>query len=31
MIFQNLHTHTIFSDGKNTPVEMIESAIEKDF
>ena len=31
MIFQNLHTHTIFSDGKNTPVEMIESAIEKGF
>ena len=31
MIFQNLHTHTIFSDGKNTPVEMIEAAIEKDF
>ncbi len=31
MIFQNLHTHTIFSDGKNTLVEMIEAAIEKDF
>ena len=31
MIFQNLHTHTVFSDGKNTPVEMITSAIEKGF
>ncbi len=31
MIFQNLHTHTIFSDGKNTPDEMIEAAIEKGF
>ncbi len=27
----NLHTHTIFCDGKNTPEEMVLSAIEKGF
>lgn len=26
---QNLHTHTIYCDGKNTPEEMVLSAIEK--
>lgn len=31
MIFQNIHTHTVFSDGKNTPTQMIETAIEKGF
>ena len=25
----NFHTHTTFSDGKNTPEEMILSAIQK--
>ena len=25
----NLHTHTCFCDGKNTPEEMVISAIEK--
>ena len=29
MIFTDLHTHTCFCDGKNTPEEMILSAIEK--
>ena len=28
MITQNLHTHTIFSDGKSTPEEIIKSAID---
>lgn len=28
---QNLHTHSTFCDGVNTPREMIEIAIEKDF
>lgn len=28
---QNLHTHTTYCDGKNTPEEMILSAIEKGF
>jgi histidinol-phosphatase (PHP family) len=27
MILSNFHTHTTFSDGKNTPQEMIEAAI----
>ena len=31
MRFSNLHTHSIFSDGKNTPEEIVLSAIEKDF
>ena len=30
-MLQNLHTHTTLCDGKNTPEEMIESAIEKGF
>lgn len=29
MIFSDLHAHTIFCDGKNTPEEMVLSAIEK--
>ena len=29
MIFTDLHTHTSFCDGKNTPEEMVLSAIEK--
>lgn len=29
MRFSNLHTHTVFSDGKNTPRENILSAIDK--
>lgn len=29
MITRDLHTHTIYSDGKNTPEEMVLSAIEK--
>ena len=28
---QNLHTHTIYCDGKNTPGEMVEKAIELGF
>ena len=28
---QNLHTHTIYSDGANTPEEMVLAAIEKGF
>ncbi|HOI31238.1 MAG: histidinol-phosphatase [Bacteroidales bacterium] len=28
MITQNLHTHTIFSDGKSTPEEVVKSAID---
>ena len=28
---QNLHTHTTYCDGKDTPVEMIESAIAQGF
>ena len=27
MILQNLHTHTTFCDGKNTPEEMVQAAI----
>ena len=27
MIRQNLHTHTVYDDGKNTPLEMAEAAI----
>ena len=29
MRFSNLHTHTTFSDGKNTVAENVEAAIEK--
>ena len=28
---QNLHTHSVFCDGKDTPREMVETAIEKGF
>ena len=28
---QNLHTHTTFCDGKDTPEELIEAAIAKGF
>ena len=28
---QNLHTHTTYCDGRDTPVEMIESAIAQGF
>ncbi len=31
MRFSNLHTHSTFSDGKNTPEEIVQSAIEKNF
>lgn len=31
MRFSNLHTHSTFSDGKNTPEEIVKSAIEKNF
>ena len=29
MIFSDLHAHTNFCDGKNSPEEMVKSAIEK--
>lgn len=29
MILSDLHVHTIFSDGKNTPEEMVQAAISK--
>ena len=28
MITQNLHTHTVFDDGKNTPMEMARAALD---
>lgn len=28
MILQNLHTHTVFDDGKNTPMEMAGAALD---
>ena len=28
MIRQNLHTHTLFDDGKNTPLEMAQAALD---
>ncbi|MDR1620437.1 MAG: histidinol-phosphatase HisJ family protein [Clostridiales bacterium] len=31
MIRSNLHTHTTFCDGKNTPREMVEAAIKRGF
>lgn len=31
MIKTNFHTHTIYCDGKNTPEELIKTAIEKGF
>ena len=31
MIRQNLHTHTLFDDGKNTPAEMAEAALRAGF
>jgi len=31
MIKSNFHTHTIFCDGKDTPEEMVQTAIEKGF
>ncbi len=31
MMLSNFHTHTIFCDGKNTPREMVERAIELGF
>ena len=27
----NFHTHTVFSDGKNTPEEVVLGALEKGF
>jgi len=31
MRYSNLHTHTVFSDGANTPKEMVERAVELGF
>lgn len=31
MVFQNLHTHTEFCDGRNSMEEMVQSAIERGF
>lgn len=31
MKYSNLHTHTVFSDGANTPLEMVERAVELGF
>ena len=31
MIKQNLHTHTIYCDGKDTVEEMVKEAIQKGF
>jgi histidinol-phosphatase (PHP family) len=28
MIFQNLHTHTLFDDGKNSPAQMAQAAVD---
>ena len=30
MIYSDLHMHTVFCDGKNTPEEMVLSAIDKE-
>lgn len=29
MIIEDFHVHTVFSDGKNTPAEVVESAVQK--
>lgn len=31
MLLSNLHTHTTFCDGKNTPEEMVRAALDKGF
>ena len=31
MILQNLHTHTTYCDGANTPEELVKAAVEKGF
>ena len=31
MIRSNLHTHTVFSDGRDTPEEMVEAALSRGF
>ena len=31
MVHSNCHTHTVFCDGKNTPEEMVQSAVDKGF
>ena len=31
MILSNLHTHTVYCDGKNTPEEMVKAAINRGF
>lgn len=31
MVKSNFHTHTVYCDGKNTPEEMVQTAIEKGF
>lgn len=31
MQFSNIHTHTVFSDGKNTVEEMIKGAVDRNF
>ncbi len=31
MILSNLHTHTVYCDGKNTPEELVRAAIKKGF
>lgn len=31
MLYSNIHTHTTFSDGKNTPEEMVKRAVELGF
>lgn len=31
MRYSNFHTHTVYCDGSNTPLEMVQSAIQKGF
>ena len=31
MKLSNVHTHTVFGDGKNTPMEMAEAALRASF